>query len=811
MGDGREVVRSTRERYDVIFSEPSNPYRAGVADLFSQDFYRAVHDRLAPGGIFIHWLQGYEIDADVVRIAYTTLSTVFPHIESWQVDAADLLLIAGRDPIVHDIERLRRRVAREPYRSALRQIWRVEGLEGLYSAFIANAELPRRLERGRVSTDDQPFIEFGFARNVGRSGLFRVESLQALSAFAGTHRPEIDAAEVDWALVEEFRQVRETIDAFTEHRPAELPPDAAARRGAREAYREGDLEMAGAALVSSQGEGPLCQLDRLLVAEVLAERGDPGFESAQAEIAAEAPTEWRLLRARYLWRLGEIPAAAEELVQGFVALRADGWAFRPVVQRALNLAPRLAAESGEVALLFEVLAEPFAVYLFEDLRRIRRFEVALRGDFPEPLRGGPGTVRAARLLGGAFPRPAPRVLRADRPPPRRDSAPGPRTLPLADAAGARAGGISDRLLGDRRRMTTMADEASFPYPYREPMTANDRVWLQDSDVNSMVINSVFTIDRLGAEDAAVLRDLWNERVLQRSDGHYDRFKRRIVYEGRRPYWEDDPDFTLDRHVFLAPPCGADPLALSTRDRLQDYVGSIASQPLPDDRPPWQMQVVPEYRDGMSAVITRIHHTMGDGVALLPVLFSLMDREGEDAAEHAIAMARKIGRRSTVGEAIAASLAGPFLLAQKLMWRGDRSVLRGPELTGAKRVAWTDPLEIDVVKKVKNAFGASFNDVLMACVLGGFERYVASHPGESLNRLRASMPINIRPVDGLPEMGNRFAAVLLSLPVGPRQRPRAGAGGEAQARRPEAFAGAALHLRRRQCDAQDPALEIEPTA
>jgi len=85
IGDGRELLLTTPETYDLVFSEPSNPYRAGVASLFSADFYAAVRRKLRPGGIFLQWLQGYELDAQVVRTAYATLASQLPAVESWRI------------------------------------------------------------------------------------------------------------------------------------------------------------------------------------------------------------------------------------------------------------------------------------------------------------------------------------------------------------------------------------------------------------------------------------------------------------------------------------------------------------------------------------------------------------------------------------------------------------------------------------------------------------------------------------------------------------------------------------------------------
>jgi spermidine synthase len=66
IGDAREVLLTTPRRYDVMFSEPSNPYRAGIANLFTREYYQAAASRLTEAGVFAQWLQGYEVDNSTV-------------------------------------------------------------------------------------------------------------------------------------------------------------------------------------------------------------------------------------------------------------------------------------------------------------------------------------------------------------------------------------------------------------------------------------------------------------------------------------------------------------------------------------------------------------------------------------------------------------------------------------------------------------------------------------------------------------------------------------------------------------------------
>jgi len=372
-GDGREYVLAHDARYDLIFSEPSNPYRAGVAALFSLDFYRAVSRRLDDGGIFMQWLQGYEVDARLVRTVIATMASAFPHVEVWQVHDLDLLLLASNRPIVHDLDQVRRRVATEPYASALRNAWRVEGAEGFYSGFVAGGRLAEAIAAdpaAEVSTDDRPAVEYGFARNVGRGRLLELGRLYELAAELGADRPgTVRGAPLDDARVAEYRRLRADFGTAVASVP-ELGGESDRRRRARRAYARGEL--AAAARIWAEAPWvPELHLDRLMLAESLAEVGDPNAGAAIAALDAEAPTEASASRARLAWRRGDAAGAADQLANAFRRCRDDGWFFIPTVERAMHLAEEVSiAHPPAAEQIFESLADPFAGRLL-DLPRLR--------------------------------------------------------------------------------------------------------------------------------------------------------------------------------------------------------------------------------------------------------------------------------------------------------------------------------------------------------------------------------------------------------------------------------------------------------
>lgn len=157
LGDAREALLVSREAYDVIFSEPSNPYRAGIASLFTREFYEASAKRLGAGGLFLQWVQAYEIDSRTLRRIYATLNSVFPEVETWQTGPADLLFVASMKPLVYDVGKLRARLQQEPYKSAILYDWRTTDLEGCLARFVARSSLARAItakEADSLDTDD---------------------------------------------------------------------------------------------------------------------------------------------------------------------------------------------------------------------------------------------------------------------------------------------------------------------------------------------------------------------------------------------------------------------------------------------------------------------------------------------------------------------------------------------------------------------------------------------------------------------------------------------------------------------------------
>jgi spermidine synthase/MFS family permease len=390
IGDAREVLLAVRGNYDVIFSEPSNPYRAGIASLFTEEFYRAAARRLGPSGIFSQWLQAYDVDSQTIRTIYGTIGSVFPHVETWTTDTGDLLLVATKTPIVYDADFLRRKVATEPYRSALTHAWRVESLEGFLAHYIARdsvAQTLMKIEPDR-NTDDRTLIEFGFARGVGGGEGFNIDELASVARNRNEDRPVIARGAVDWAAWSSNRATIYYLNSMT-NLSSDLDQ---ARHRAAMAYDSANLTQALAEWRAHPWP-PVNSADLVMLAESLAEGGSNSAAPYAEQLRPWEATDADAVLARLAYRQGRLDDAATYLERVFVRSRTDPWPTVAAVGRALDIAQAISKNHQYAVRMFHALDQPFPAGQWEAARKFNRVLIA------NQMEGcGPHTVQALRAL-----------------------------------------------------------------------------------------------------------------------------------------------------------------------------------------------------------------------------------------------------------------------------------------------------------------------------------------------------------------------------------------------------------------------------
>jgi spermidine synthase len=377
--DGREFVFTTKNQYDVIFSEPSNPYRAGVASLYTSEFYQAARRRLKPGGLFIQWLQAYEVDALTVHTVVATARSVFNHVELWHTLPSDLQLVCSAEPIEYSVSELRERLASEVVQTALKNSWKMGDLEGFLAHFIANARWTTGVEQLPMmqrNTDDRTVLEYSFAKTVGGPTGFSVEKLRANVQKAGLHRPALAGETVDWDRVEIRRQEYSLLNS------GELSLDLLSEphdRALIQAFGIFGLEdyKSVVEIWPAQHRPPQGIIQRLVLATSYAELGRAECLELLTETDAEFPAETAAVKAIYYWRAGDTASAAQWLERYLTMLTDNPWVIRVVAEPALAMCMPIAKADPEAARrLYTQLSRPFASRQFHYQRLVTQAIVA---------------------------------------------------------------------------------------------------------------------------------------------------------------------------------------------------------------------------------------------------------------------------------------------------------------------------------------------------------------------------------------------------------------------------------------------------
>ncbi len=203
VGDGRSHLLLTRKKYDVIVSEPSNPWIAGVAALFTREFFLAARERLAPGGVICQWANAYNISERDLRSIVATFLSVFPHGTAWLVGADDVLLVAGEGELDSRLSNIEKHWGRS---NAARDLAEVDARDpfSVLSLFVGGPqELARYSSNAATLTDDTMTLEFSGPHAIresspGANGAALLELLDSTAGPEVLRRARASATAANW-------------------------------------------------------------------------------------------------------------------------------------------------------------------------------------------------------------------------------------------------------------------------------------------------------------------------------------------------------------------------------------------------------------------------------------------------------------------------------------------------------------------------------------------------------------------------------------------------------------------------------------
>lgn len=162
LADGRNHLELTGEKYDLIVSEPSNPWMAGIATMFTREFAALARSHLNPGGLLLQWVQLYNISREDIGLVYRTFAHEMPHVTLWEAKDSDLLLVGSDQPLRLEWDKFTEAIAIPTVRADLARAGLTDP-RVFVTQFVAT--MPHLIEQGivgpgRLNLDDSCELEF---------------------------------------------------------------------------------------------------------------------------------------------------------------------------------------------------------------------------------------------------------------------------------------------------------------------------------------------------------------------------------------------------------------------------------------------------------------------------------------------------------------------------------------------------------------------------------------------------------------------------------------------------------------------------
>ncbi len=419
VGDAREFLATPGEKYDIIVSEPSNPFRAGVASLYTREFYHSVHDRLNEDGILCQWVQGYEATPESIEMVLGTMSQEFPKVELWNTFENDLLIVASPSDQPWNVEKLRARLKQEPFAGGVRRVWYTDSAEGFLAHCLANQDYTQGLQGAHlvVNTDDLNLLEFSYAKTLGKTNFRNAYAVRQRAYGKDQMLPKVtgrlDEEMMGRELLSCLRSCSRRVELFLPNRGKAPPPAVNRMRDALEADAANKPE----AFEQICAEVPPRTIEeRWLLAVSRANRGAQEANAALADMEPLFPENVSLLRARLAYVRKDYPTARRAFIAACEGLHRHAWVDLSLLEQTLALAEPLSsgtstrAATEDARALYQALRQPFLVGAGDDMRlnmltavsghtddQTRLDMVAAWGPH-FPWRGLPLTLRASAFM-----------------------------------------------------------------------------------------------------------------------------------------------------------------------------------------------------------------------------------------------------------------------------------------------------------------------------------------------------------------------------------------------------------------------------
>lgn len=189
IGDGRNHLEFSPEKYDIIISEPSNPWISGVSSLFSSENYEAALSKLEPDGIYCQWFHAYQMSREDFMMIINTFASVFPQASLYKISPGDYMLLGSCDKIVFDYEKMEKLIAgKSGIENHLKYFSRYGNNFILGTFLLSDTDLRQALKtvKSRFNTDDRLYLEYNAPKH-----LYKATSADTLHWLYSVRRNDI--------------------------------------------------------------------------------------------------------------------------------------------------------------------------------------------------------------------------------------------------------------------------------------------------------------------------------------------------------------------------------------------------------------------------------------------------------------------------------------------------------------------------------------------------------------------------------------------------------------------------------------------
>ncbi len=385
LGDARESLLALKnKKYDVIVSEPSNPQRAGVANLYTQEYYQTVSAKMNADGVFSQWLQSYEIKLESVHLILATLRSVFPQVCMYQTMGSDIVFICYKERKALPVKAIRKKLNQHPYKLGITRSWGTHSIEGLLAHSVANSAYVTKLASRltQINKDDRNLLEFQAARSGGSNYKNPLPIILEDTINKGMMVEGLDASIssvlFDYSMAFTAKSLGRNPSAWED--ASWFDSEAATRRA--KLCRQ---------LVETVRRKPNLIFEALnpqeesIWARALARAGNKKCLEVCENFKDRMPLDYRITRIEYFWVSNNTVLEDLEIVELLKALRNTTWqlpnfldievCLKMINERLIKSKDRLKGRETEMLAL---IAKPFDTELMNNERLLLRYSLASR-------------------------------------------------------------------------------------------------------------------------------------------------------------------------------------------------------------------------------------------------------------------------------------------------------------------------------------------------------------------------------------------------------------------------------------------------